>query len=80
MLQGEQLSWRTCLEQQSLSPITLDDEFFKKLMDGLLIRRRLALPGDNVKVVCEILRFERPWLELVIVAAAKELEGDSAPR
>ncbi len=49
-------------------------------MDGLLIRRRLALPGDNVKVVSEILRFERPWLELVIVAAAKELEGDSAPR
>jgi hypothetical protein len=59
------------LEQQSLSPITLDDEFFKKLMDGLLIRRRLALPGDNVKVVSEILRFERPWFELVIVAAAQ---------
>ena len=40
-------------------------------MDGLMIRRRLALPVDNVKVVSEILRFERPWLELVIVAAAQ---------
>jgi len=61
------------LEQQSLSPITLDDEFFKKLMDGLLIRRRLALPGDNVKVVSEILRFERPWFELVTVAPAQRV-------